>query len=147
MIFQREKQVTRKSVFLSSTALQFLRVERRHLTILSRYGIITAEKIMRSRIFDFLIASSSLRNGLDHSFDHLRLRTTWKQCLQEHPKASFLDSKAPKSLVNQGKNRLRFLWDQDVAGSYFPKHSRNARKSQIGFISSCFGYALAKNSH
>ena len=54
---------------------------------------------------------------VDHSFDHLQLRTTWKQCLQEHPKASFLDSKAPKSLVNQGKNRCRFVWDVDAAGS------------------------------
>ena len=54
---------------------------------------------------------------LDHSFDHLRLRTVWKQCPKEHPKALFLDSKAPKSLVNQGKNWCRFLWDQDVAGS------------------------------
>ena len=72
---------------------------------------------LRSRIFDFLIASISHRNGLDHSFDHLQLRTTWKQCLQEHPKASFLDSKAPKSLVNQAKNRYRFVWDHDVAGS------------------------------
>ena len=101
-----------------SIAPQILRVDRRHLTILSRYGIITAEKeFMRSRISYFLIASSSHRNGLDHSFDHLRFRTTWKQCLQEHPKASFLDSKAPKSLVNQAKNRCRFVWDQDVAGS------------------------------
>ena len=64
----------------------------RLLTILSRYAIITAEKeFMRSRILDFLIASISHRNGLDHSFDHLQLRATWKQCLQEHPKASFLD--------------------------------------------------------
>ena len=54
---------------------------------------------------------------VDHSFDHLQLWTTWKQCLQEHPKASFLDGGAPKSLVNQGKNRLRFLWDVDAAGS------------------------------
>ena len=53
---------------------------------------------------------------LDHSFDHLRLWTTWKQCDGEHPKASFSDTKAPKSLVNQGKNRLRFLWDVDAAG-------------------------------
>ena len=72
---------------------------------------------MRSRITDFLIVSISHQNEFDHSFDHLRLRTTWKQCPQEHPKASFSDSKAPKSLVNQGKNRLRFLWDFDAAGS------------------------------
>ena len=42
---------------------------------------------------------------LDHSFDHLRLWTTWKQCPQEHSKALFSDTKAPKSLVNQAKNR------------------------------------------
>ena len=40
----------------------------------------------------------------------------WKQCLREHRKAPFSDSKAPKSLVNQGKNRLRFLWDHQAAG-------------------------------
>ena len=54
---------------------------------------------------------------VDHSFDHLRLRTTWKQCDEEHRKAPFSDTKAPKSLVNQAKNRYIFLWDQDVAGS------------------------------
>ena len=101
-----------------TSAMQILRVEKRRLTIALMYGIITAEKeFLRSRIFDFLIASISHRNGLDHSFDHLRLWTTWKQCLQEHPKASFSDTKAPKSLVNHGKNRLRFLWDVDAAGS------------------------------
>ena len=40
---------------------------------------------------------------VDHSFDHLASRTTWKQCEREHPKASFSDSKVLKSLVNQGK--------------------------------------------
>jgi len=54
---------------------------------------------------------------VDHSFDHLQLRTTWKQCLQEHPKASFLDSKAPKSPRNQGKNRCRFVRVQEVGRS------------------------------
>ena len=101
-----------------TTAIQILSVERRLLTITLKYAIITAEKeFMRSRILDFLIASISHRNGLDHIFDHLRLWTTWKQCLQEHPKASFSDTKAPKSLVNQAKNRCRFVWDVDAAGS------------------------------
>ena len=101
-----------------TTAMQILSVERRPLTITLKYAIITTEKeFMRSRIFDFLIASISHRNGLDHSFDHLRIRTTWKQCDGEHPKASFSDTKDPKSLVNQAKNRYIFLWDQDVAGS------------------------------
>ena len=54
---------------------------------------------------------------VDHSFDHLQLRTTWKQCEREHPKASFLDSKAPKSPRNQAKNRCRFVWEHDAAGS------------------------------
>ena len=54
---------------------------------------------------------------VDHSFDHLRLWTTWKQCEREYPKASFLDSKSPKSLVNQGKNRYRFVWELVQAGS------------------------------
>ena len=73
---------------------------RRLLTILSRHGIITAEKeFMRGRILDFLIASISHRNGLDHIFDHLQLRTTWKQCFYEHTKASNSGTKAPKSLI------------------------------------------------
>ena len=54
---------------------------------------------------------------VDHSFDHLASRTTWKQCEREHPKASFSDSKVLKSLVNQGKNRCRFVWNVDAAGS------------------------------
>ena len=54
---------------------------------------------------------------VDHSFDHLQSWTTWKQCLQEHPKAPVSDTRAPKSLVNQAKNRCRFLWDVDAAGS------------------------------
>ena len=72
---------------------------------------------MRSWIFNFSIATISQRNELDHTFDHLRRWTTWKQCLQEHPKAPILDSKAPKSLVNQAKNRLFSVWEHDVAGS------------------------------
>ena len=101
-----------------TSAMQILRVEKRRLTIALMYGIITAEKeFLRSRIFDFLIASISHRDGLDHSFDHLRLWTTWKQCPQEHSKALFSDTKAPKSLVNQAKNRYIFLWDVDAAGS------------------------------
>ena len=58
------------------------------------YGIVTAEKeFLRSRIFDFLIASISHRNGLDHMFDHLLIWTTWKQCEQEYRKASVADMK------------------------------------------------------
>ena len=98
--------------------MQILRVEKRRLTIALMYGIITAEKeFLRSRILDFLTAFWSHRKELDHTFDHLRLRTTWKQCLQEHPKAPISDSKVPKSLVNQAKNRLFSVWEHDVAGS------------------------------
>ena len=42
----------------------------------------------------------------DHNLDHPRLRTTWKQCDGEHPKALISDTKAPKSLVNQGKKSV-----------------------------------------
>ena len=77
--------------------MQILSVERRCLTIVLMYGIITAEKeFMRSRIFDFLIASISHRNGFDHTFDHLRLRTTWTQCAMKPWKASISDTKALK---------------------------------------------------
>ena len=110
--------------------MQILSVERRRLTIVLMYGIITAEKeFLRSRIFDFLIASISHRNGLDHIFDHLRLWTTWKQCPQEHPKASISDSKVPKSLVNQAKNRCRFVWDAGIA------RSSRVTPTKIGFES------------
>ena len=112
------KRCCNGNAFSLTTAMQILSVERRHLTNPSRYGIITTEKeFMRSRIFDFLTVFWSHPNGLDHSFDHLQSWTTWKQCEREHPKASFLDSKDPKSLVSQGKNRCRFLWEQDAAGS------------------------------
>ena len=78
--------------FSLTTAMQILSVERRRLTITLMYGIITAEKeFLRSRIFDFLIASVTHRNRLDHIFDHLRLRTMWKQCSQEHTKAVISD--------------------------------------------------------
>ena len=53
----------------------------------------------------------------DHSFDHLQVRTTWEIWTLRHEKARFSDEKAPKSTQNHAKNRYRFLWDQDVAGS------------------------------
>ena len=80
-----------------TTAMQILSVERRCLTIVLMYGIITAEKeFLRSRIFDFLIASISHRNGLDHTFDHLQTWTEWKQCEREHALAPISDTKALK---------------------------------------------------
>ena len=125
------------TLFSLTTAMQILSVERRRLTIVLMYGIITAEKeFMRSRVFDFLIASISHKNGLDHSFDHLRLRTTWKQCEREYPKAPFSDLKARKKRKNHAKNRYRFVWDQDVAGSnpVIPTKIADltAKSSQIG---------------
>ena len=77
---------------------------------------------------------------LDHSFDHLRIWTTWKQCLQENPKASFSDTKAPKSLVNQAKNRWRFLWDVDAAGSNPATPTKNQPKTSLFRL--VFGYFL-----
>ena len=50
-------------------------------------------------------------------FDHLRIWTTWKQCSQEHPKAPFLDTKAPKISRNYTKNLCRTLRDAQVVGS------------------------------
>ena len=107
--------------------MQILRVEKRRLTIALMYGIITAEKeFLRSRIFDFLIAPIFHRNGLDHSFDHLPIRTTWKQCDEEHRKAPFSDTKAPKSPRNQEKNYHLTLRDVEVAGSHLPLEDRGA---------------------
>ena len=60
---------------------------------------------------------SGLKIQLDHRFDHLRLRTTWKQCLQEHLKASISGTKAPKSLVNQEKIGILAFGDVDATGS------------------------------
>ena len=98
--------------------MQNLSVERRFLTIALMYGIITAGKeFMRSWIFDFSIATISQRNELDHTFDHLRSWTMWKQYLREHRKAPISDSKASKSLVNQGKNRFRFVRVLEAASS------------------------------
>ena len=106
------------------------------------YGIITAEKeFMRSWIFDFSIATISQRNELDHTFDHLASRTTWKQCMQEHPKAPFSDAKTLKSLVNQGKNRFRFVRDVETAGSNpVTRTSRQCRQPNIAVCAAEFLY-------
>ena len=92
---------------------------------------------------------------VDHSFDHLASRTTWKQCEREHPKASFSDLKVLKSLVNQGKNRCRFVWAVNAAGSnpvtpakigfgkQFPKPFSLFPPTQILRADDCFSSALA----
>ena len=78
-----------------------------------------------------------MRIRLDHIFDHLRLRTTWKQCDGEHPKASFSDTKAPKSPRNQGKNRYIFLRDVEAAGSN-PVTSTTNRREYLMVLPSIF---------
>jgi len=91
--------------------------------------------------------------SLDHTFDHLRTWTVWKQCSQEPTRASFSDSKVPKSLVNQGKNYYFWLWEQDVAGSN-PVIPTKASGISLRLLllrhfatkaSSCFGWASKNN--
>ena len=53
----------------------------------------------------------------DHTFDHLRLRTTRILCREEHTKAVNPDAKAPENPPNHAKNQDFSVWDQDVAGS------------------------------
>lgn len=53
----------------------------------------------------------------DHTFDHLRLRTTRILCREEHTKAVNPDAKAPKSPPNHTKNQVFSVWDVDAAGS------------------------------
>ena len=53
----------------------------------------------------------------DHTFDHLRLRTTRILCGEEHTKAVNPDTKAPKSLSNHVKNQKFSVWDFDAVGS------------------------------
>ena len=60
---------------------------------------------------------SAQHTAFDHIFDHLQTRTTWKQCSQEHPKAPFLDTKAPKITRNYTKNLCRTLRDTEYASS------------------------------
>ena len=105
------------------------------------YGIITVLIDFSLRVTATVTAALSCgRLWFDHSFDHLQLRTTWKQCLQEHQKASFSDTKAPKSLVNQAKNRSRFVWEHDVAGSNPVIPTKNQPKTS--FFRLVFGYFL-----
>lgn len=53
----------------------------------------------------------------DHTFDHLRLRTTRIQCHEEHTKAVNPDAKAPKSPQNHAKNQDFSVWDHETMGS------------------------------
>ena len=60
---------------------------------------------------------SAQNTAFDHIFDHLQTRTTWKQCSQEHTKAPFLDTKAPKITRNYTKNLCISIRDAEVVGS------------------------------
>ena len=53
----------------------------------------------------------------DHTFDHLRLRTTRILCREEHTKAVNPDAKTPKSPPNHAKNQDFSVWDAGIARS------------------------------
>ena len=71
---------------------------------------------------------SSQNAAFDHIFDHLQTRTTWKQCSQEHPKAPFLDTKAPKITRNYTKNLCICVRDAKVVGSNPVASTKKCRK-------------------
>ena len=48
----------------------------------------------------------------DHTFDHLRLRTTRILCREEHTKAVNPGAKAPKSPQNHAKNQDFSVWER-----------------------------------
>ena len=82
------------------------------------YGIMAVAKMPpRSGAYDSREVGEIWSLDSDHNLDHLRFRTMWKQCLKEHTKALISDTKAPKSLIEQGKNRHFSVWDVDAAGS------------------------------
>ena len=54
---------------------------------------------------------------LDHTFDHLRIWTMWKQCEQEHIIAPFSDTKALEILKKETKNCSTRIRDQKVVSS------------------------------
>ena len=53
----------------------------------------------------------------DHTFDHLRLRTTRILCREEHTKAVNPDAKNPKSQPNHTNNQVCSVWELGQAGS------------------------------
>ena len=53
----------------------------------------------------------------DHTFDHLRLRTTRILCREEHTKEVNPDAKTPKSPPNHAKNQDFSVWDAGIARS------------------------------
>ena len=76
------------------------------------------------------------KSGNDHTFDHLRLRTVWKQCVREHPKAPFSDLKAPKSRKNHLKIKCATLRVLETVGSHIPLADRRVCSSgeECGYI-------------
>ncbi len=68
----------------------------------------------------------------------------WKQCEREHPKASFSDTKAPKILVNQGKNYHLTLRDHEAAGSNPVTPTTGSAGSQ-SWVSSLLIFCLSRN--
>ena len=99
------------------TAYQILNGER-HLTIFWNYAILFLKEWTRTWYahFGFLIDFYTGRR-VDHNFDHLQDWTIWKQCAQEHLKASFADAKALEIIKKDIKNRPGALRDQEVVGS------------------------------
>ena len=62
------------------------------------YAILKAEKSsLRSHLRAARVAEKWAGFASDHTFDHLRLRTTRILCREEHTKAVNTDAKAPKS--------------------------------------------------
>ena len=67
----------------------------------------------------------------DHTFDHLRLRTTRILCREEHTKAVNPDAKTPKSPPNHAKNQDFSVWDVDAAGSNPVTPTKNQPKMRL----------------
>ena len=53
----------------------------------------------------------------DHSVDHIREWTRWKQCSQEVTKAWFSERKGVKMRGNDGKNCLELVRDHEARSS------------------------------
>ena len=78
---------------------------------------------------------SSQNTAFDHIFDHLQTRTTWKQCSQEHPKAPFLDTKAPKITRNYTKNLCICVRDTAfIRPNIFPSKSSKKPWNKNAYI-------------
>ena len=107
------------------------------------YAILKAEK---SNLCSHLQASRYDGNQscfvADHTFDHLRLRTTRILCREEHSKAVNPDAKSPKSPPNHVKNQVFCVWEQVQAGStpVSRPHTNNPNTFRIG---EAFGFFVS----